>query len=91
MGLYQQHGGIYYFHGGGMTTDFMWVITLFGKLANKRPGRSFQHIIGDIHENIYNTTGLWDDPDVDEIGNDEYARCTIDLIFRSEELENGTE
>jgi hypothetical protein len=42
--------------------------------------KSFQFVLGDIHQRIYDDTGKLDDPDMSEVGNDEYIDVLRKLI-----------
>jgi hypothetical protein len=43
-------------------------------------GKTFQFILGDIHQDIYDRTGKVDDVDVHEIGNEEYIETLTALL-----------
>ena len=46
--------------------------------------KPFQFVIGDVHEKIYERFGKVEDPDMDEIGNEEYIVVLRELIEHRE-------
>jgi hypothetical protein len=62
-----------------MTGDMREVIRLLKRYI-QHTGKPFQFVLGDIHQRIYDDTGKVDDPDIHEVGNDEYIDTLRKLI-----------
>ena len=62
-----------------MTGDMARLLDLLESYI-EMSGRPFQFVLGDIHQLIYDSTGKVDDPDINEIGNDEYKVALLLLL-----------